>query len=101
MKVAYLTYTPELEGSRLKISRLFVEHFAARVFYLQNNRPTGDLIAYAPDLIICHGDWCRHYEIPVLMGIPYILVEHDVQSMRATINYILEHQERMMIERAA
>ena len=61
-----------------------------------------------PDLIFLHGDWCQYYKLALKAGIPYILFEQDVYSLRAgdadaisNKYYRAKEREHEMIELAA
>lgn len=54
-----------------------------------------------PDLVFVPGDWSRGYRFPLRLGIPYVLIEQDVASMRRSLNPLERAREREMIECAA
>ncbi len=56
---------------------------------------------YTPDLFFCHGDWLHDYQIPLSHGIPYVLFEHDIHSLRADLNPKQLRLEKEMLENAA
>ena len=99
-KIAYLTYTHHLNGSRLKYSGILAQLFNVQRFMIRQGQIPASLREFNPDLIVCHGDWVRHYQIPLELGIPYVLVEHDVTSLRKDLIGSEIKSEREMLTRA-
>jgi len=56
-----------------------------------------DLKVIRPDLVFVQGDWMQTYKVPLNLGIPYVLVEHDVMSLRTKLSNVeLANEERMI-----
>lgn len=56
-----------------------------------------DLVAARPDLVFCHGDRHTLYRAALRTGIPYVLCEQDVSTLRTGLG---AETEREMLERA-
>lgn len=88
--IAYMRPPGWVDGSSYKYYSLLMEHYGGLI--------TPDIKTVPkPDLVICHGDRWPMYKQPLSMGIPYILVEHDVYSLRTGQFY---SDEREKIENA-
>jgi len=54
-----------------------------------------------PDLMIVRGDAKEDYKIPMKYNIPYILIEHDINSMRRGLDRHTERRDREKIGNAS
>lgn len=54
-----------------------------------------------PDLMIVRGDAKTDYKIPIIYKIPYILIEHDINSLRRGLNRYTERHDREKIGNAS
>jgi len=89
VKAAYLV-TPPMQGSRYK----FIEMFSRLCQLDVVPKLTANY-----DFAIVRGDKSRDYQKAMQLGLPYILIEHDVWSVRAGVE--TDKHEREMIENAA
>ncbi len=60
-----------------------------------------DIIRLEPALIFCRGDWLKYYQLATMYGIPYILIEQDVHSLRTRLSIRQLQIEKEMVEEAA
>ena len=60
-----------------------------------------DVQKLKPELIFCRGDWLKYYQLPRMYGIPYVLIEQDVHSLRTKLNVRQLAIEKEMCENAA
>jgi len=86
----YMTRLPE-GGSRYKFRRMF-----ERIFDLDVQ--SGSVRANGQKFAIVFGDVYRDYQVPLKAGIPYLLIEHDLATMRSGKE---SEAEREMVENAA
>ena len=56
---------------------------------------------FEPDLILCRGDWRQIYKTALRLRIPYLLIEHDVATLRDGGTVKEQRNEREMIENAS
>jgi hypothetical protein len=56
---------------------------------------------HAPDAVLVRGDRWPMWEAPYNLGVPYILDQHDVHSLRVPPNQAVCFNERQMVEGAA
>ncbi len=77
-------------------------------YQLELNMLGRQLNKIRPDLIFLHGDWCQYYKLALKAGIPYILFEQDIYSLRAggepaisNKYYRAKEREQEMVESAA
>ena len=88
----YITRLPE-GGSRYKFRRMF-----ERIFDLEVQSGDAKAKVNSHEFAIVFGDNYRDYQKPLNAGIPYLLIEHDVASLRSGME---SDSEREMIENAA
>ena len=90
MKALYLVQPP-LQGSRYKYAEMF-----GRVCDVAARHAIGRTRGI--DFAIIRGDYRDDYKAAMKAGLPYILIEHDVYTMRGARD---KGKEREMIEGAA
>lgn len=102
MKIAYLTYVDakHLSGSLLKYFQLAGQLWDVERVFVIGHTASARVKEKKPDLIICHGDWMQHYKLALDLNLPYVLIEHDVMSMRKQMRRREAEQEKEMIENA-
>ena len=98
----YLRIDNWTAGSVYKYHTLLLKRFGGLLIGRETKPTLGSLIKrYHPDLMFCHGDWLTDYQIPLGLGIPYVLFEHDIHSLRAKLKPNQLRYERIMLESAA
>ena len=98
----YLRINNWTAGSVYKFHTLLLKRFGGLLIGRETKHILSSLIQrYHPDLMFVHGDWLLDYQIPMGLGIPYILFEHDIHSLRANLNVTQKRYEKTMLEGAA
>jgi hypothetical protein len=98
----YLRINNWTAGSVYKYHTLLLKRFGGLLIGRESKTSMGALISkHNPDLMFCHGDWLLDYQIPLSHGIPYVLFQHDIHSLRADLNPQQKRYERVMLESAA
>jgi hypothetical protein len=103
---AYLPIFNWPDGSSYKYYVLLQAHFGGITLKSKKQVSTPgdfseDLQRLKPDIAFCHGDWMNYWVVPQSQGIPYILFEHDVHSLRTGLNTKQRNAEKAMLEGAA
>ena len=89
------------EGTAYKNINFMKDNFGGEIVKDNEARILGIIKQGKPDLMVVRGDTRDDYRIALKRGIPYILIENDVNSMRRKyIKEILEH-EKAKIENAS
>lgn len=89
------------EGTAYKNINFMKDNFGGEIVKDDRTRIREIMKEGKPDLMIVRGDTRDDYRIALQHGIPYILIEHDVNSMRRKyVEEILEH-EKAKIENAS
>ena len=85
------------EGTAYKNINFMKDNFGGEIVKDDRTRIREIMKEGKPDLMIVRGDTRDDYRIALLHGIPYILIEHDVNSMRRKyVREILEHEKAKM-----
>lgn len=88
------------EGTAYKNVNFMKDNFGGEIVKDDRTRVREIMKEGKPDLMVVRGDTRDDYRIALMHGVPYILIEHDVNSMRRKyIKEILEH-EKAKIENA-
>ena len=97
----YLRINNWTAGSVYKYHSLLLSRFGGLAI---ERAIKGDVVSlidrHKPDLFFCHGDWLLDYQIPFNRNIPYILIEHDIHSLRTQLNKKQLRNEKEMLENA-
>lgn len=99
-RVTYCTPFESMVGSRYKYCELLNSLVPGRIAVGRNSDMAQALIEHHPDFAVLYGDRYEHWEIATALGIPYMLIEHDVASMRENSSQLDISRERRMIENA-
>jgi len=100
-RIAYLHYREKPYGSAYKYARLLGTLSVLRRFKAGDGRDEERLRRFEPDLILCRGDWRQIYKTALRLRIPYLLIEHDVATLRDGGTVKEQRNEREMIENAS
>lgn len=99
-KLVYLMNQPQQVGSLYKYVNLLRRRFGGVAVYADDDGLRTAVRGIGPDLVVVRGDFLQHWRIPRELGIPYLLVENDVHTMRHDVSDGEREDERRMIEEA-
>lgn len=101
MRVLYSTPDRQVTGSRYKYAALLQQRFPGPLVIGRGGELAAALESDTPDVVVLHGDQLDFWQTAHAAGVPYLLLEHDVASMRGSLDEAKIQREKRMIENAS
>lgn len=99
-KILYFV-TRWFEGTAYKNINFMRDTFGGEIIKDDIPKAKRIITSVKPDLMVIRGDARKDYQIPLKYKIPYILIEHDVNSLRRDIPRVTKKDDKEKIENAS